>query len=125
MESSGEAGVIVVTFGSMVTNLSSEYAEVIAAAFGQMPQKVRLSPTVDSARLTYVDMMLVFALIMLFCMQVIWRYSGPPPKTLSANTKLLKWIPQNDLLGTQTHTHTPLNVYLCEVFHTPFSLPYS
>lgn len=107
MESSGEAGVIVVTFGSMVTNLSSEHAEVIAAAFGQMPQKVRLIPTsrLCSWRLTYVDTMLVFALIMLFCVQVIWRYSGPTPKTLSANTKLLKWIPQNDLLGTHTHTH--------------------
>lgn len=50
VESSGEAGVIVVTFGSMVTHLSSERAEVLAAAFGRMPQKVRLIPTVDSAR---------------------------------------------------------------------------
>uniref|UniRef100_H3C1S8 UDP-glucuronosyltransferase n=1 Tax=Tetraodon nigroviridis TaxID=99883 RepID=H3C1S8_TETNG len=69
VQSSGEAGVVVVTFGSMVTNLTSERAEVFAAAFGRLPQKV------------------------------VWRYRGEPPKALSANTKLLKWIPQNDLLG--------------------------
>lgn len=40
MQSSGEAGVVVVTFGSMVTNFTSERAEVIATAFGRLPQKV-------------------------------------------------------------------------------------
>lgn len=44
------------------------------------------------------------------CVQVIWRYSGEAPKALSENTKLLKWIPQNDLLGmymhAREHTHT-------------------
>lgn len=40
MQSSGEAGVVVATFGSMITNLTSERAEVIAAAFGRLPQKV-------------------------------------------------------------------------------------
>lgn len=40
MQSSGEAGVVVVTFGSMVTHLTSESAEVFAAAFGRLPQKV-------------------------------------------------------------------------------------
>eukprot|EP00066_Takifugu_rubripes_P003234 XP_003965667.1 PREDICTED: UDP-glucuronosyltransferase 2A2 [Takifugu rubripes] len=73
VQSSGEAGVIVVSFGSMVTDLPTERAEVMAAAFGRMRQKV------------------------------IWRYSGAAPQTLSANTKLMKWIPQNDLLG---HTQT-------------------
>ncbi|KAK2818478.1 hypothetical protein Q5P01_024039 [Channa striata] len=69
MQSSGEAGVVVVSFGSMVTNLTLERANVFAAAFGQIPQKV------------------------------IWRYSGKTPQTLAANTKLYDWIPQNDLLG--------------------------
>ncbi|XP_076613384.1 UDP-glucuronosyltransferase 2A2-like isoform X2 [Chaetodon auriga] len=69
MQSSGDAGVVVVSFGSMVTNLSTERADVIATAFGRIPQKV------------------------------IWRFSGEIPKTLSANTKLSDWIPQNDLLG--------------------------
>ncbi|KAM9333889.1 UDP-glucuronosyltransferase 2A2-like [Symphorus nematophorus] len=69
MQSSGHAGVVVVSFGSMVTNLTTERADVIAAAFGRIPQKV------------------------------IWRFSGVTPKTLSANTKLSDWLPQNDLLG--------------------------
>ncbi|XP_040914480.1 UDP-glucuronosyltransferase 2C1-like [Toxotes jaculatrix] len=69
VQSSGDAGVVVVSFGSMVTNLTTERADVIAAAFGGIPQKV------------------------------IWRYSGETPKTLAANTKLYEWIPQNDLLG--------------------------
>lgn len=45
MQSSGEAGVVVVTFGSMVTNFTSERAEVIAAAFGRLPQKVTIVTT--------------------------------------------------------------------------------
>lgn len=49
MQSSGEAGVIVVSFGSMVTNLTTERAEVIAAAFGRMRQKVGLIPTAHVA----------------------------------------------------------------------------
>lgn len=69
MRSSGDDGVVVVSFGSMVTNLSTEHADALAAAFGQIPQKV------------------------------IWRFNGKTPKTLAANTKLVGWIPQNDLLG--------------------------
>ncbi|KAK2854244.1 hypothetical protein Q5P01_006905 [Channa striata] len=69
MQSSGDAGVVVVSFGSMVTNLTTERADVLAAAFGRIPQKV------------------------------IWRYSGETPRTLAENTKLYDWIPQNDLLG--------------------------
>ncbi|XP_072314919.1 UDP-glucuronosyltransferase 2C1-like [Eucyclogobius newberryi] len=67
--SSSEAGVVVVTFGSMVNNLTTERAEVIATALAQIPQKV------------------------------VWRYSGSTPRSLGPNTKLLHWIPQNDLLG--------------------------
>lgn len=49
MQSSGEAGVIVMSFGSMVTNLTTDRAEVIAAAFGRMQQKVGLIPTAQWA----------------------------------------------------------------------------
>ena len=31
--------------------------------------------------------------------QVLWRYDGKTPDTLGPNTRLYKWIPQNDLLG--------------------------
>lgn len=67
--SSAEHGVVVVTFGSMITQLTSDRAEVIATALSNLQQKV------------------------------IWRYSGPTPQSLGSNTKLLDWIPQNDLLG--------------------------
>ncbi|XP_054584566.1 UDP-glucuronosyltransferase 2B31-like isoform X3 [Eptesicus fuscus] len=33
--------------------------------------------------------------------KVIWRYDGKKPDTLGPNTRLYKWIPQNDLLGHQ------------------------
>ncbi|XP_069369818.1 UDP-glucuronosyltransferase 2A2-like [Paralichthys olivaceus] len=69
VQSSGDAGVVVVSFGSMVTNFTSESADVIAAALGKIPHKV------------------------------IWKYTGKRPTTLMSNTKLYDWIPQNDLLG--------------------------
>lgn len=43
MQSSGDAGVVVVSFGSMVTNLTAERADVIATALGRIPQTVRSS----------------------------------------------------------------------------------
>lgn len=91
MRSSGDAGVVVVTFGSMVNNLTMDRADVIAAALAQIPQKV------------------------------IWRYSGQTPNTLGSNTRLFDWIPQNDLLGhRQTRafvTHGGTNGLYEAVFH--------
>lgn len=31
--------------------------------------------------------------------KVFWRYTGEAPPNLAKNTKLVKWLPQNDLLG--------------------------
>ncbi|XP_053139653.1 UDP-glucuronosyltransferase 1A1-like isoform X7 [Hemicordylus capensis] len=31
--------------------------------------------------------------------QVLWRYTGEAPPNLAKNTKLVKWLPQNDLLA--------------------------
>ncbi|XP_040603237.1 UDP-glucuronosyltransferase 2B1 isoform X2 [Mesocricetus auratus] len=31
--------------------------------------------------------------------KVVWRFDGKKPNTLGSNTRLYKWIPQNDLLG--------------------------
>ncbi|KAG8515575.1 LOW QUALITY PROTEIN: UDP-glucuronosyltransferase 1-1 [Galemys pyrenaicus] len=31
--------------------------------------------------------------------KVLWRYTGTPPSNLAKNTILVKWLPQNDLLG--------------------------
>ncbi|KAG3276526.1 UDP-glucuronosyltransferase 2B31-like, partial [Ictidomys tridecemlineatus] len=69
VQSSGENGVVVFSLGSMVNNMTEERANVIASALAQIPQKV------------------------------IWRYDGKKPPTLGPNTRLYKWIPQNDLLG--------------------------
>ncbi|XP_012579721.1 PREDICTED: UDP-glucuronosyltransferase 2B31-like isoform X4 [Condylura cristata] len=68
-QSSGENGIVVFTLGSMVSNMPEERANVIASALAQIPQKV------------------------------LWRFDGKKPATLGANTRIYKWIPQNDLLG--------------------------
>ncbi|PNJ12634.1 UGT2B7 isoform 3 [Pongo abelii] len=68
VQSSGENGVVVFSLGSMVSNMKEERANVIASALAQIPQKV------------------------------LWRFDGNKPDTLGLNTRLYKWIPQNDLL---------------------------
>eukprot|EP00058_Branchiostoma_floridae_P017218 XP_002602706.1 hypothetical protein BRAFLDRAFT_210309 [Branchiostoma floridae] len=69
VKSSGDDGVIVVSFGSFVETMSAERREVFAAAFARLRQKV------------------------------VWRYVGEKPIGLGNNTKLMGWLPQNDLLG--------------------------
>mgnify|MGYP001800440104 CR=1 FL=1 len=36
---------------------------------------------------------------MIFSYKVIWRVKGPAPRNLGANTKVMKWLPQFDLLA--------------------------
>ncbi|XP_068830907.1 UDP-glucuronosyltransferase 2B17-like isoform X2 [Capricornis sumatraensis] len=69
VQSSGENGIVVFTLGSMISNITEEKVNVIASALAQIPQKV------------------------------LWRHDGKTPDTLGPNTRLYKWIPQNDLLG--------------------------
>ncbi|XP_043968430.1 UDP-glucuronosyltransferase 2A2-like isoform X2 [Gambusia affinis] len=69
VQSSGDAGIVVFSLGSMVKNVSTEKANMIASALAHLPQKV------------------------------LWRYSGQKPQTLGSNTRIYDWIPQNDLLG--------------------------
>ncbi|KAI3372120.1 hypothetical protein L3Q82_006972 [Scortum barcoo] len=69
VQSSGEHGVIVMTLGTLVAQLPEDLTKDIAAAFAELPQKV------------------------------IWRHEGKRPSTLGNNTLILKWLPQNDLLG--------------------------
>ncbi|XP_010592467.2 UDP-glucuronosyltransferase 2B31-like isoform X5 [Loxodonta africana] len=69
VQSSGKHGVVVFTLGSMVSNVTEERAHTIASALAQIPQKV------------------------------VWRFDGKKPDNLGPNTRLYKWIPQNDLLG--------------------------
>uniref|UniRef100_UPI0037E8E0A9 UDP-glucuronosyltransferase 2C1-like n=1 Tax=Semicossyphus pulcher TaxID=241346 RepID=UPI0037E8E0A9 len=69
VQSSGDAGIVVFSLGSMIKNLTREKGNMMASALAQIPQKV------------------------------LWRYSGEKPETLGSNTRLYNWIPQNDLLG--------------------------
>ncbi|XP_029019113.1 UDP-glucuronosyltransferase 2A2-like [Betta splendens] len=69
VQSSGDDGIVVFTLGSLINNITTEKANMIASALGQVPQKV------------------------------LWRYRGEKPGTLGANTRIYDWIPQNDLLG--------------------------
>ncbi|XP_070783767.1 UDP-glucuronosyltransferase 2C1-like [Enoplosus armatus] len=69
VQSSGEHGFILMSLGTLVKGLPLEITSEIAAAFAQIPQKV------------------------------IWRHAGEPPNNLGNNTRLVKWMPQNDLLG--------------------------
>lgn len=69
VQSSGDHGVIMMTLGTLVGELPQDVTEEIASAFAQMPQKV------------------------------VWRYLGQRPNSLGNNTLLVKWLPQNDLLG--------------------------
>ncbi|KAG9337091.1 hypothetical protein JZ751_029758 [Albula glossodonta] len=67
--SAEENGFVLVSFGAGVKYLSDDIAKKLAGALGRLPQKV------------------------------IWRFSGIAPSNLGNNTKLVDWMPQNDLLG--------------------------
>ncbi|XP_063077021.1 UDP-glucuronosyltransferase 2A2-like [Engraulis encrasicolus] len=71
VEGSGEHGVILMSLGTLVKGLPIDITSEIAAGFARLPQRV------------------------------IWRYSdlSEPPRNLGNNTLLVKWMPQNDLLG--------------------------
>nr|XP_057937451.1 UDP-glucuronosyltransferase-like isoform X1 [Doryrhamphus excisus] len=69
VEGSGEDGFIVFTLGSMVSTMPEEIAKHFFEAFAKIPQKV------------------------------LWRYTGVQPQNVPKNVKLMKWLPQNDLLA--------------------------
>ncbi|XP_060786948.1 UDP-glucuronosyltransferase 2A1-like [Neoarius graeffei] len=69
MQSSGEHGVILMSFGTRFENVGFDLTGIFASAFAHLPQKV------------------------------VWRHIGPKPSTVGNNTLILDWIPQNDLLG--------------------------
>ncbi|XP_010001156.1 PREDICTED: 2-hydroxyacylsphingosine 1-beta-galactosyltransferase [Chaetura pelagica] len=64
-----ENGFVLVSFGAGVKYLSEDIANKLAHALARLPQRV------------------------------IWRFSGNKPRNLGNNTKLIEWLPQNDLLG--------------------------
>uniref|UniRef100_A0A3B5KBV1 glucuronosyltransferase n=1 Tax=Takifugu rubripes TaxID=31033 RepID=A0A3B5KBV1_TAKRU len=66
---SGEHGFIVFTLGTAVSEMPEETTTIFLEAFRQIPQKV------------------------------IWRYTGQIDGNLPDNVKIMKWVPQNDLLA--------------------------
>ncbi|EHA98624.1 UDP-glucuronosyltransferase 1-5 [Heterocephalus glaber] len=69
VNASGEHGIVVFSLGSMISDIPEKKAMAIAEGLGKVPQTV------------------------------LWRYTGTPPSNLAKNTILVKWLPQNDLLG--------------------------
>ncbi|NWW99269.1 UD11 glucuronosyltransferase, partial [Caloenas nicobarica] len=69
VNASGEHGIVVFSLGSMVSEIPTKKAQEIADALGSVPQTV------------------------------LWRYTGKVPHNLPKNVKLVKWLPQNDLLA--------------------------
>ncbi|XP_040532294.1 UDP-glucuronosyltransferase 1A1 isoform X6 [Gallus gallus] len=69
VNASGEHGIVVFSLGSMVSEIPMKKAMEIADALGSVPQTV------------------------------LWRYTGEVPPNLPKNVKLVKWLPQNDLLA--------------------------
>ncbi|NWX21017.1 UD11 glucuronosyltransferase, partial [Aegotheles bennettii] len=69
VNASGEHGIVVFSLGSMVSDIPMKKAIEIADALGSIPQTV------------------------------LWRYTGKVPPNLPKNVKLVKWLPQNDLLA--------------------------
>jgi len=64
MEGSGQHGVIVMSFGTLIAKIKTDKAEIFAKVFSKLPNRV------------------------------IWRYTGEVPESLGNNTKLVSWFPQ-------------------------------
>nr|XP_046219504.1 UDP-glucuronosyltransferase-like isoform X2 [Oncorhynchus gorbuscha] len=69
VDESGEDGFVVFTLGSMISQMPEEKAKQFFDAFRKIPQRV------------------------------VWRYTGVVPENIPDNVRLMKWLPQNDLLG--------------------------
>ena len=68
MQSSGDAGIVVFTLGSFITNITMEKANMIASALAQIPQKV--SEIYSQTRMNLNDTRTQFDGTMIHCHQM-------------------------------------------------------
>ncbi|XP_071803335.1 UDP-glucuronosyltransferase 2C1-like [Asterias amurensis] len=91
MNGSGEHGVVVFTVSSYFNAMNATKCASLAATLARLPQRV------------------------------VWKFEGEPPATVGNNTKLVKWLPQNDLLAhPKTRaliTHAGLNGVFEAIYH--------
>lgn len=82
---------VLVSFGTVISNFKPDFVETIASALAQVPAKV------------------------------IWKFKGKLPQNVSKNIRIVPWMQQNDLLGhTATKvffTHGGLNSVLEGAYH--------
>ncbi|KAJ3592095.1 hypothetical protein NHX12_007224 [Muraenolepis orangiensis] len=69
VDSSGDDGFIVFTLGSMVDTMPADLTKVFLDAFSKISQRV------------------------------VWRHTGVLPDNVPKKVKIMKWLPQNDLLS--------------------------
>jgi UDP:flavonoid glycosyltransferase YjiC (YdhE family) len=83
--------VVVVSFGTTLSNYRPDFIEMLADALGKLP------------------------------FYVLWRQIGHLPEKISPNIKIVTWFPQNDLLGHPSTkvflTHGGLNSFLESMYH--------
>lgn len=64
-----EHGIVIFSLGSLIPAMPKQKAVIFFEAFGRIPQRV------------------------------LWRYTGEIPDKVPDNVRLMKWLPQNSLLG--------------------------
>ncbi|CAL8267619.1 unnamed protein product [Lota lota] len=69
VDGSGDDGFVVFTLGSMVDKMPPDLTKAFLDAFRKIPQRV------------------------------VWRYTGILPEDVPEKVKIMKWLPQNDLLA--------------------------
>ena len=88
--------VVIVSFGTILSNYPTDLAQIIADELGQVPAAI------------------------------LWKYSGAMPKNLAKNIKIIPWFPKNeysfnDILGHLSAkvfvTHGGMNGYQESVYH--------
>ena len=84
--------VVVVSFGTVLSQYPAELLDTVAAGLSQVPT------------------------------QVLWKHSGSKPSAIGNNTKLVPWIPQNDILGHKSTvlflTHGGVNSLHESIYHS-------